>query len=135
MKRLIAILLIGCALGGALAVPVLADGSAMAMLDRLQKGAWDLRFRDESTSPKRLCIGNGRQFIQLRHPSVKCSHVVVEDEADEVTVQYTCPGKGYGRTNVRRESDRLVQIDSQGIENGVPFAFAAEARYVGRCGQ
>ena len=48
-------------------------------------------------------------------------------------VQYTCRGKGYGRTQIRRESNRLVQIDSQGIADGLPFSFSAEARRVGDC--
>ena len=30
--------------------------------------------------------------------------------ATEVTVQYTCRGRGYGRTHIRRETNRLVQI-------------------------
>jgi hypothetical protein len=48
-------------------------------------------------------------------------------------VQYTCRGRGYGRTHIRRETSRLVQIDTQGIADGRPFAFAAEARRVGDC--
>jgi hypothetical protein len=50
-----------------------------------------------------------------------------------VVVQYTCRGKGYGRTHIRRETGRLVQIDSQGIAGGLPFEFSAEARRVGDC--
>ena len=42
-------------------------------------------------------------------------------------------GNGYGRTNLRREISRLVQIESQGIVDGLPFQFAAEARRVGAC--
>jgi hypothetical protein len=59
--------------------------------------------------------------------------VVIDDTPNEMTVQYTCPGNGYGRTHIRRESDHLVQIDSQGIEDGLPFAFTAEARWAGAC--
>jgi hypothetical protein len=42
-------------------------------------------------------------------------------------------GQGYGRTQIRRETDGLVQIDSQGIVNGLPFAFSAEGRRTGDC--
>lgn len=72
-------------------------------------------------------------MIQLRHSDVRCSHVVVTDEPAEVTVQYTCPGKGYGRTQIRQESRKLVQIHSQGIADGLPFSFSAEARHRGGC--
>ena len=58
---------------------------------------------------------------------------MVEDAAGEVTVQYSCPGDGYGRTNIRRESGSLVQIESQGIADGRPFQFTAEARRTGAC--
>jgi hypothetical protein len=58
---------------------------------------------------------------------------VVEDGNEEVTVQYTCRGSNYGRTNIRRESNVLAQVDSQGIANGLPFQFSAEARRTGSC--
>jgi len=50
-----------------------------------------------------------------------------------VVVQYTCKGRGYGRTQIRKESGQLAQIDSRGIANGLPFEFTAEARRVGDC--
>jgi len=58
---------------------------------------------------------------------------VVQDDPGEVTVQYTCKGNGYGRTNIRREESGLVQIRSQGIFNGTPFNIEGEARRAGRC--
>ncbi len=111
-----------------------AQGRSLAMLDRLESGRWELRRHDEPGAPRRLCLGDGRRLIQLRHPGQNCSRIVVEDTDSEVTVQYTCPGQGYGRTQIRRESDSLVQVDTQGIAQGLPFAYVAEARRVGRCG-
>ena len=43
-------------------------------------------------------------------------------------------GRGYGRTSIRLETDRLVQIRTQGIADGLPFEYSAEARRVGDCG-
>ena len=57
----------------------------------------------------------------------------VEDGAARLTVQYTCPGNGYGRTSIRRETDSLVQLESQGIHQGMPFEMTAEARRTGDC--
>ena len=57
----------------------------------------------------------------------------VDDGADEVTVHYTCGKQGHGRTTVRKETPRLVQVDTQGIRNGQPFSFAYEARKGGGC--
>lgn len=106
--------------------------SSLTMLDTLDRGGWELRYRDGST-PRNLCVRSGREFIQLRHGDSGCNRFVVEDGQNEVTVQYTCRGNGYGRTHIRKEGNKLVQIDSQGIVDGRPFQFSAEARYTGRC--
>lgn len=110
-----------------------AQAPSLAMLDRLDQGAWELRFRPDNQK-NRMCVADGRQFIQLRHPKYVCSHFVVQDTANRVTVQYTCRGHGYGRTDIWRENGSLVQITSQGIVDGQPFQFSAEARRVGSCG-
>jgi hypothetical protein len=116
-----------------IAVPVAGQRGALGMLDQLEPGRWELRFRD-APGAERLCLRDGRGLIQLRHPQEQCERFVVNDDANDVTIQYTCRGRGYGRTHVRRESGRLVQIETQGIAEGLPFNFAAEARRVGDCG-
>lgn len=116
-----------------LAAPVSAQRPALAMLDQIESGRWELRMREPGNPVERLCIHDGRRFIQLRHPAVACERFVIGDEASEVTVQYTCRGRGYGRTHIRRESAGLVQIESQGIADGLPFQFSAEGRRVGDC--
>lgn len=117
----------------ALAAPAIGQKPALAMLEQLDKGRWELRIRGEGGSVQRLCLPDMRRLIQLRHPAATCERLVVDDDATQVTVQYTCRGQGYGRTHIRRETNRLVQIDSQGIADGLPFSFAAEARRVGDC--
>jgi hypothetical protein len=110
-----------------------AQTSPLALLDRLERGSWSLTYRDDDAGVGKVCLAGGRELIQLRHSRLKCRSVVIDDTPNEMTVQYTCPGNGYGRTHIRRESDHLVQIDSQGIEDGLPFAFTAEARWAGAC--
>lgn len=103
------------------------------MLDSLDRGGWEIRFRDGSTVRK-VCVQTGRELIQIRHQENGCNTFVVEDNASDVTVQYTCRGNGYGRTHIRKETGQLVQIDSSGIAGGKPFDFTAEARQTGGCG-
>lgn len=134
MKLVLPAISVVSAAAAVMASPVGAKLTSLAMLDRLDRGSWELRVRGDSDNVERICLDSGRQLIQLRHPTRKCSSVVVNDSEAVVTVQYTCPGQGYGRTSIRRETSQLVQIDSQGIANGLPFAFAAEARRVGSCG-
>ena len=113
------------------ALPAVAQ-SALAMLDSLDRGGWDVRFRDGEGS-RRICLRSGRELIQIQHKESGCNRFVVADGVTEVTVQYTCRGNGYGRTSIRKETGSLVQIDSQGIADGRPFQFSAEARRVGAC--
>ena len=117
----------------AFAAPATGQQQSLAMLDQIDSGKWELRTREMGSGLERLCVSNGRRFIQLRHPASACQSFVVEDRPNEVTVQYTCRGRGYGRTQIRRETSRLVQIQSQGIADGLPFDFTAEARRVGDC--
>lgn len=115
-----------------LALPVLAQGNGLAMLGTLTKGEWTIKQRGEPRNRK-ICVKSGAELIQLMHSEGGCSQFVVEDGAARVTVQYTCPGNGYGRTSIRRETSSLAQLESQGIHGGMPFQLTAEARRTGSC--
>lgn len=135
-RRFMAILLpLGLA-AGAVAMSgspeAIAQASNLAMLGQLAPGEWHIRFRPDNRI-ERICVRNGREFIQLSHRQQPCSQFIVEDTADRVTIQYTCRGQGYGRTYIRRENNGLVQIESQGLVHGQPFALSAEARHTGPC--
>lgn len=122
-----------CAAFGFVAAASLAQGPALAMLDRLEPGMWEVQARDGAAPSVQLCIDSGRKLIQIRHPREACQRFVIEDKPGSVTVQYSCPANGYGRTSVRFENARLAQIETQGIDGGLPFNFVAEARRIGPC--
>ena len=124
-----AIVGLGCLIGGV----AVAQGVQLAMLDRLTPGLWEIRNR-EGGQAERLCLDDGRRLIQLRHPNLTCRQFVVEDAPAAVTVHYTCPGQGTGRTRLRFETPRLVQIESTGVASKLPFDIAAEARRIDDCG-
>jgi hypothetical protein len=115
-------------------VPALAvaQGEGLAMLGTLTKGEWTIKQRG-GAADRKICVRSGTELIQLVHRDNGCSQFVVEDGAARVTVQYTCPGNGYGRTSIRRETPGLVQLESQGIQGGMPFQVTAEARRTGSC--
>ena len=119
------------ALAAATAVP--AQAPSLAMLDGLEKGSWQLRERGSDTLLQTVCVGDARRMIQIQHPRANCSRYIIEDTPKSVTVHYTCPGAGHGRTSIRSETNRLVQIDTQGIADGKPFSQAIEARRAGSC--
>ena len=118
-------------LAGATVVP--AQAPSLAMLDTLEKGSWQLRERGNQAVKQTMCFGDARKMIQIFHPRASCSRYVIEDTPKSVTVHYTCPGAGHGRTTIRSETNRLVQIDTQGIADGKPFSQAYEARRSGAC--
>ncbi len=131
MSRKISILSAAAAAVVALA-PASAQAPELAMLNSLQRGAWELRLRPDGDT-QRICVRTGREFIQIRHRQPNCDRFVVQDERNEVTVQYTCRGNGYGRTTIRSEGRDVVQVRSQGIHGGAPFSLEGEARRVGSC--
>jgi len=125
--------LAACLCAGFLATAGQAQGPALGMLDRFEAGLWEVQPRDQSSAMTQLCIESGRKLIQIRHSRDSCRRFVIEDTPGAVTVQYSCPSNGYGHTRVRFENVRLAQIETQGIENGLPFNFSAEARRIGSC--
>jgi hypothetical protein len=117
----------------AFAMPAFGQKPTLAMLDQLESGRWELHVRDPGAAVERLCFRDARRLIQLRHPADSCESLIIDDKPSDITVQYNCRGRGYGRTHIRKETGRLVQIETQGIANGLPFAFTAEGRRVGDC--
>ena len=118
--------------GAGLAAPLAAQGGATALFGELRLGAWEIRERGEDRA-RRVCLRSERDLVQLRHRGQTCRRIVIDDSRATATVQYSCTGNGYGRTQIRRESSDLVQLRSDGIEGGSPFSFEAEGRRVGDC--
>lgn len=131
-KRAFAVGALAAAAALLAAVPGFAQGNGLTMLGTLTKGQWTIKPRGGAPE-RRVCVRSGAELIQLMHRENGCSRFVVDNGEARVTVQYTCPGNGYGRTSIRRETDALVQLDSQGIHAGTPFQVTAEARRTGRC--
>ncbi|MCF8707369.1 hypothetical protein [Rhizorhapis sp. SPR117] len=113
------------------AAPAHAPG--LAALNGLEKGAWELHAREPGGTDINLCLGNPIQLLQVFHAGNQCTRYIIEDEAKVVTVHYSCPGAGHGRTTVRIETARLVQIHTQGIARGAPFSLWMEGRRKGEC--
>lgn len=105
---------------------------ALPALAMIEPGLWQLRTAGEPA--RSICVADPHMLIQLRHKASACSRLVIANEKSTATIHYSCPGAGWGRTTLRVETPRLARIDSQGIADNAPFAFVAEARRVGPCG-
>jgi hypothetical protein len=95
-----------------------AQAPTIAALQAIQPGQWALRSRTDPAQSRTLCLGDPALLLQLRHGA---------------TVQYRCPGSGNGRTTIKVETPRLIQIESQGIMKNEPFVIEYEGRRVGEC--
>ncbi|GLV21743.1 hypothetical protein TomMM35A_15990 [Sphingobium sp. TomMM35A] len=117
-------------------LPVASQALAQQPLRGLEPGEWELRERPEEGGKgdvRRICLTAIRQLIQLRHGRDSCKRLTVDEGAKRVVVSYECGGAGSGRTDLRIETPRLVQIQSQGIAGGAPFSFSMEGRRIGAC--
>ena len=119
------------ALGTAWAAP--AEPPVPTALASLQPGQWSLKSRDGSAPAKTLCLGDPRILLQIRHNGAVCSKYVISNDPAESVVHYSCAGTGNGRTSIRVETPRVVQIESQGIEGKEPFDWTYEGRRIGEC--
>jgi hypothetical protein len=116
----------------AVAAPVFAFALPdLEAFSKLERGRW--RLSDSAGAPRAICLGDPTALIQLEHKGVSCEQEVVASDKAGVTVQYSCPGRGFGHTSVRVETPRLARIDTQGLVDGRPFSYRAEARRVGAC--
>ncbi len=131
MRRTLAVAAGGACL--ALFTPASAQAPDLGRLESLQSGEWTIRDR-ETRSSSRICLKSGTELIRLRHGSDgACKNYLVEDGPSRIAVQYSCRKSSYGLTTIRRESSTLVQVTSEGMSNGRPFSFSAEARRTGAC--
>lgn len=114
----------------------LAQGGDLSLLESLERGLWQLRAVGGGTSgaaTDKLCVGDPSRLTQIQHGDAPCTRYVVRSTPTAVTVSYTCKGQGQGLTTIRKESGKLIQIQSQGIRNNAPFSFSVEGRRAGAC--
>ena len=123
---------------------LVASGSAVAAqssgpselkaVKRLDAGQWE--FRESGTTGgavRKLCLPDTRKLIRIQHPTGRCSYLVLANEADQATVEYSCSGSGNGRTTITVETPRRIEVATQGLADGLPFHTEFDGRRVGVC--
>ena len=87
-----------------------------------------------SEKPRLICAPDADALFHLRHNDAPgCQNRLVQPGGNGAVVNYSCPARGWGRTELRRELPGLYQLDTQGISGRDPFAMRAEVRRVGDC--
>ncbi len=124
------------ALGTSTGTYAFGQGETGDLLQSIERGMWQLRALGSGSAAvpaNQLCVADPKQLVQIQHGTTPCSHFVVRSTANTVTISYSCKGSGQGLTTIRKESGRLLQIQSQGIRNSAPFSFSVEGRRAGGC--
>jgi hypothetical protein len=112
-------------------VQTAAAEAPLTALSQLEPGQWSLT--SPGARPRSICLTDPRVLLQLEHTGIACSRYIIANEKTVTVVHYTCPGAGHGRTEVKVETPRLIQIQSQGIFANAPFDWAVEGRLTGSC--
>jgi hypothetical protein len=87
-----------------------------------------------TAAPTRRCLKTADHLLFAgRQVGPSCRVTVLEDNASNATVSWSCPGGDSGRTEIRRDHAGLFTVRSQGIAGRLPFAETHEYRRVGDC--
>jgi hypothetical protein len=123
-------------LGTATSGAAFVQTDGLDLLSALDRGIWQLRGAGgipSKAAVSKICLGDSARLIQIQHGDAVCSRFIVRSAANELTVSYSCKGLGQGLTTIRKESSRLIHIQSQGIKDNAPFSFSVEGRHAGAC--
>jgi len=123
------------ALALAACVPALAlAGSRVAeALGGLEHGRWLVRSASQAALQRTVCLGDPKLLFQLEHGAAECRQEIVQADPTSATVEYVCPGRGFGHTSVRVETSKAATIETQGFIDGRPFSYRATARRLSDC--
>lgn len=127
-------------------VPIIAIGAVLmlcaagavaqkvSVLAQAAPGLWELDGLPDARGKVRQCLGNLSALAQFEHRgSPGCKAITLSDSGKTMVVHYTCRGSDFGRTSIKVITPRNIKVDTQGISDGLPFAYTIEARRVGEC--
>jgi hypothetical protein len=112
------------------AAPVAESATVLA---KLEPGLWQVRALDGGTPTQSMCVADPAMLMQLQHGQAACSRRIVAADERGVTIHYTCPANGFGRTSLRLDTPRMAKIETQGIIGKIPFEQRVEIQRMGEC--
>lgn len=110
-----------------------AFAQKLGVLAESTPGMWELTGAPGARGKVRECVANVASLAQYEHRGRTCKATVLSDSGKAAVVHYTCAGSDFGRTAIKVITPRNLKLDSQGISDGLPFAFTIEARRIGEC--
>jgi hypothetical protein len=110
-------------LGAATLPPVIADSG----------GLWEVSHSATGANPEKSCVPQAAVLAQWEHRHAQCTRVVISSTATDAIIHYTCPGGGFGHSQIHVLTPRTLRIQTQGISGGYPFNYVLHARRMGEC--
>lgn len=121
------------ALTGASVALALTAANEPAALSRTDPGLWEMTGIGGNKAPVRQCIARLSDFAALEHRGRACSQTRIKDTPASVVITYTCSAGNFGRSKIDVLTPRSLRIDTQGISDGLPFAYIVQAHRTGDC--
>ena len=109
----------------------LAAATSPQALSQAQGGLWEVA--RTGSAPVKLCVANPVALAQFEHRGVSCSRTVVRDSGVSATISYSCPGRGFGQSDLTLVTPRSLRVVTQGIAANAPFKYTFQARRLGDC--
>src|SRR5689334_8008780 len=104
--------------GGAI---LLGAATVPLALSQAAPGVWEVTGVPGAKAPIRQCVGDVLALAQFEHRTENCTRHVIRDTPTGAIVEYSCPGGGFGRTEIGLVTPRSLRIDTQGISGELPF--------------
>ncbi len=112
---------------------LLVAAAAPTLFATVTPGLWEITRPDSEAV--RLCVSSPPELAQFQDRNARCSRTVIRDDGSQATVQYSCPGGDFGRSDVTLITPRALSISTQGISGGAPFRYTLQAHRIGDCPQ
>ena len=103
-------------------------------LSQATPGIWEMSGVPSAKAPVRQCVGDLLTLAKFEHRGQNCTPKIIRDGPTATTIEYSCSGGGFGRSEVGLITPRSLRIETQGISENLPFNYVLQARRVGECG-
>lgn len=133
MRRPLGLIALFFAFGLAMSSVAGQAASQIQAISAIEAGLWDLQSTSGRDVGRSMCVSDPSVLLQLGHPGRACSRFAIVNQLKNADVYYACAGAGQGRTRLRVETPRVVQIETQGFLYQEPFSYTFEARRIGDC--
>ncbi len=96
-------------------------------------GLWELSGVPGAKAPVRECLAKIGALATYEHRTRNCAATPLSDDGKVAVINYNCGDGDFGRTSIKVVTPRNLKVDTQGISDGLPFAYTIQARRVGEC--